>query len=82
MSLRLERIISAKSWLLSMIYKDEQSNKILEQIKSQVGRMGTITKKLMGLEKYSSRNYMGTTNITDIDYTYGNVPDRSNTEGE
>lgn len=69
--------------LLSMIFKDnEQNNRILEKIKDQVQRMGTITKKLMGLETYSSRNYMGTTNITNIDHTDGNVPDMSNTKGK
>lgn len=55
--------------LLSMGCKDERINKILEQINSQVRRMGTITKKLMGLKRYSSREYMGTTKITNIDQT-------------
>jgi PAS domain S-box-containing protein len=55
--------------LLSMRYKDDRTSKMLEQINNQVQRMGAITKKLMGLKKYSSRDYLGTTKIADIDQT-------------
>jgi len=68
--------------LLSIGCNDDRSNTMLEQIKGQVRRMGTITEKLMGLKKYSSRKYMGTANITDIDYTEGNIPNSSDTKGK
>jgi hypothetical protein len=36
-------------------------------MKNQVHMMGAITKKLMGLKRYSNRDYVGAIKITDID---------------
>lgn len=55
--------------LLSMESTDDRLDKTLEIINDQVHRMGTITKKLMGLKKYSNREYAGTIKIADIDQT-------------
>jgi hypothetical protein len=37
------------------------------KIKSQVDRMGAITKKLMGITSYKTREYVGGRQIIDID---------------
>jgi PAS domain S-box-containing protein len=60
------QVISGRIDILSMVSKDEQTLKILEIMKKQVYEIGTITKKLMGLKKYSNRDYAGTIKITDI----------------
>jgi hypothetical protein len=39
----------------------------LRKIKSQVDRMGSITKKLMGITSYKTREYVGGRKIIDID---------------
>jgi PAS domain S-box-containing protein len=70
--------ITGYTELLSMGYEDNQMRKTLEKINNQVQRMGSITKRLMGLEKYSSRDYMGTTRIADIDLTDENTSQCSN----
>lgn len=60
------QIITGRIDLLSMECKDERTYKTLELIKDHVHKMGIITKKLMGLRQYSTRDYIGTTKITDI----------------
>jgi hypothetical protein len=46
---------------------DERTRRSLEIIDGQLERMATITRKLMGLKKYSNRDYVGNSKITDID---------------
>ncbi|HVN97560.1 MAG TPA: PAS domain S-box protein [Syntrophorhabdaceae bacterium] len=53
--------------LLSEISEDSRINDITKKITGQIHRMGAITKRLMGLEKYSSRDYVGSIRITDVD---------------
>jgi len=63
------QVISGRIDLLSMESKDERAHKALEIISDQIRRIGTITKKLMGLRKYSNRAYAGTMKIANIDQT-------------
>jgi PAS domain S-box-containing protein len=61
------QVINGRIELLSMAYKDNRIQNTLKLIKEQVQRMGVITKKLMGLKRYSSRDYVGGIKITNID---------------
>jgi len=63
------QVISGRIDLLSMESKDDRIRKTLEIISDQVSRIGAITKKLMGLRKYSNRAYAGTMKIANIDQT-------------
>lgn len=61
------QIVSGCVDILLMEYtKDSQARK-LEAIKEQTRRMGTITKRLMGFKEYSTRDYIGTVKIVNID---------------
>lgn len=62
----LQIITGYADLLLMESKKATRANKKLEAIKEQTLRMGTITKKLMGLQKYSTRDYVGATKIIDI----------------
>jgi PAS domain S-box-containing protein len=61
------QVINGRVELLSMKYEGGPIQEIVKSIKDQVHRMGTITKKLMGLKTYSNRDYVGGVKITDID---------------
>ena len=61
------QIISGHIDLLFIKNKDDQTRKTLEIISDQIFRIGTVTKRLMGLKKYSNRDYVGAIKITDID---------------
>ncbi len=63
------QIISARIHLLSMDNPDDRTREALEMMNDQVRRIGTITRELMGLKKYSNRDYIGTIKITDIGRT-------------
>lgn len=63
------QVISARVDLLQMEKGGEPGSKALQIISDQVLKMGAITRKLMGLEKYSNRKYLGDITITDIDET-------------
>lgn len=63
------QVISGRIEILSVVNKDDQTLKTLEIMKNQVHKIGAITKKLMGLKKYSNRDYAGTIKITDIGQT-------------
>jgi PAS domain S-box-containing protein len=63
------QVITGYVELLSMGCENDRTGKMLDEINNQVQRMGTITKKLMGLRRYSTRDYMGTTRIADIEQT-------------
>ncbi len=60
------QVISGHIDLLRMDSTDGRVNASLEVIKEQVDRMGSITRELMGLKKYSNRDYLGKSKITDI----------------
>ncbi len=69
------QVISGRIDILSMVSQDDRTRKALEIMSDQVLRMGTITRKLMGLKKYSNREYLGAIKITDLDDTPdGNDP--------
>ena len=61
------QVINGRIELLSMKYEDGPIQETVRSIKDQIRRMGTITKKLMGLKQYSNRHYVGGIRITDID---------------
>ncbi len=61
------QVISARVDLLRMGKADDKTNKSLQIISDQVFRMGGITKRIMGLERYSNRKYIGDIKITDLD---------------
>ncbi len=63
------QVISGRIEILSMENKDDRTRKSLEIINDQVYRIGKITKKLMGIKKYSTRDYTETIKITDIGQT-------------
>jgi C4-dicarboxylate-specific signal transduction histidine kinase len=63
------QIISARIYLLSMDNADDRTREALEMMNDQVQRIGAITRELMGLKKYSNRDYIGTIKITDIGRT-------------
>ncbi|OPY02851.1 MAG: Sensor protein FixL [Syntrophorhabdus sp. PtaB.Bin047] len=60
------QIISARIYLLSMDNTDDRTREALEMMNEQVQRIGAITRELMGLKKYSNRDYIGNIKITDI----------------
>jgi PAS domain S-box-containing protein len=60
------QVIGGRIDLLQMDHTDDRVQASLEVMKGQIDRMGTITRELMGLKKYSNRDYMGKSKITDI----------------
>lgn len=60
------QVIIGYTELLSNECTDDRTKKMLGHISDQARRMGAITKKLMGLQQYSTRNYVGSTRIVDI----------------
>lgn len=63
------QVISGRIDLLHMDSTDGRVHASLAVMKEQVDRMGTITRELMGLKKYSNRDYLGNLRITDIRQT-------------
>lgn len=63
----LQVISSYSDILLAENIKDTDTTRRLEAIKAQTDRMGAITKKLVGVKQYSTRDYIGTIKIIDID---------------
>lgn len=61
------QVISGTVDLLSMRNKDDRTRKALQAVHGQIDRLGAITKKLMGLKRYSNRDYAGSLKITDLD---------------
>lgn len=67
------QIISSNSDLLMMTdTEDSSTTEKLETIKQQAMRMGAITRRLMGFRRYSTRDYVGTTKIINLDVKPGN----------
>ena len=62
------QIVSGYVDLLSMdISEDSQTGKKLDEMKGQINRMGIVTKKLMSLKDYTTRDYIGIGKIIDIE---------------
>ena len=62
------QIISSYSDILLVEYaNDTPISKKLEAIREQTHRMSKITKKLVGIKQYSTRDYIGMIKIIDID---------------
>jgi PAS domain-containing protein len=61
------QVISARVDLLRMQRSNDPVSKTLQVISDHVLKMGAITRKIMGLEKYSNRKYIGDIKITDIE---------------
>jgi PAS domain S-box-containing protein len=73
------QIVSGCAEILMMGNIKEDQVRKLDTIKEQTHRMGMITKKLMGFKEYSTRDYIGTTKIIDIDgEPKGNNPETKN----
>ena len=66
--------ISGYSEILLMAVSEENPlYKNVKKIKEQVIRMGEITRKLGGVTRYETKNYVGDTKIIDIDKASGLV---------
>jgi len=63
----LQYISGASEILLMDLKKDDPVFEMIAKVKTQVERMGTITKKLMSITNYQTREYVGGRNIIDID---------------
>ncbi len=63
----LQYISGATEIILMDMKKDDPVFEMITKVKTQVERMGTITKKLMGITSYQTREYIGGRNIIDID---------------
>lgn len=63
------QVISARIYLLSMDNHDDRTREALEMMNDQVHRIGSITRELMGLKRYSNRDYIGTIKIANISGT-------------
>ncbi len=63
----LQFISGSSELLLMSIPKSDPLYEDISKIKNQVDKMGKITKKLMGITTYETRNYIGKTKIIDID---------------
>ena len=62
------QVISGYVDLLSMGASDDsQAGKKLKEMKGQINRMGIVTKKLMSLKDYTTRDYIGIGKIIDIE---------------
>ena len=62
------QVISGISELLLMEnFEDNRQHSDIRKIRDQVFRMAEITKKLMGITRYSAKDYVGKTMIFDID---------------
>ncbi|MBW1898700.1 MAG: PAS domain S-box protein [Deltaproteobacteria bacterium] len=67
----LQYISGSVEILLMDMPKSDPLYSSLGKIKSQVDRMGSITKKLMGITSYKTREYIGGRKIIDIDKASG-----------
>ena len=63
----LQYISGATEILLMDLRKDDPVFEMVAKVKTQIERMGSITKKLMGITSYQTREYVGGRNIIDID---------------
>ncbi|RJP76200.1 MAG: PAS domain S-box protein [Desulfobacteraceae bacterium] len=63
----LQYVSGATEILLMDLPEDDPLYETMGKIKSQVDRMGAITKKLMGITSYKTREYVGGRQIIDID---------------
>jgi PAS domain S-box-containing protein len=63
----LQYVSGATEILLMDLADDDPLYDTMAKIKSQVDRMGSITKKLMGITSYKTREYVGGRKIIDID---------------
>lgn len=63
----LQYISGASEIIIMDMPDDEQFNDTIYKIKKQVDRMGKITRQLMGITKYKTRDYVGGSKIIDID---------------
>jgi len=68
------QVVSGYSELLLMdIEKDNSAYPYIKMIKEQTDEMGSITKKLMRITKYETRDYIEGSRIIDIDKAAGAV---------
>ena len=63
----LQYISGSVEILLMDMTESDQQYASLRKIKSQIDRMGSITRKLMGITSYKTREYVGGRKIIDID---------------
>ncbi len=67
----LQYVSGASELMIMDMAKDNPVYDTLCKLKTQVDRMGTITRKLMGLTKYQTVEYVGGRKIIDINQTTG-----------
>jgi len=70
----LQYVSGASELMIMDMSKDNPVYDTLCKLKSQVDRMGTITRKLMGLTRYQTMEYVGGRKIIDINNASGNRP--------
>lgn len=63
----LQAMFGIAEILLMDISKDDPQYRDLEKLREQAVRLGNITKKLMTITKYETRDYVGEKKIIDID---------------
>ncbi len=63
----LQYISGTTEILLMDMKKDDPIFEMIAKVKTQVERMGAITKKLMGITSYQTREYVSGRKIIDID---------------
>ena len=69
------QIVSGNAELLLMdLAQSDGNHAVLEEIKSAVGRMAELTRKIMGITRYRTKKYMdGKTRIIDIEGAAGSA---------
>ena len=67
----LQAMFGIAESLLMDVSKDNPQYKDLEKLKGQAIRLGNITKKMMTITKYETRDYVGEKKIIDIDKASG-----------
>jgi phosphoserine phosphatase RsbU/P len=63
----LQSISGYSELLLMDMHEDDPKHKMLKTIKSQVERMGELTRKIMKITRYQSKPYLSKSRIIDID---------------
>jgi hypothetical protein len=59
----------AMTGLLDLLSMDteQEDRKLIETVKEQAARLGSISKRLMNLKSYRTRNYSGGNQILDVE---------------
>ncbi|OQY58841.1 MAG: hypothetical protein B6245_09745 [Desulfobacteraceae bacterium 4572_88] len=67
----MQSVLGFSQLLLDDLSQDDQKYEYIRIIKDQIGKMGKITKKLMRITRYETRDYIESTKIIDINRASG-----------